>query len=359
MHRLQSMSVADHATAADVVSAPSLFAEKVFPSCLDTFKGSRSLLRYFETIGRNFSAANEGHLVNVGARWTANEYDHDVSWDVALARPVRIVAFEADSTNFLVLQHRVARHLPRTSRAVLLNERAASSTIASRLAAHSVPVAFDLLKIDIDSIDLAVAEAILRGRFRPVFIVAEYNAYTPWPLRFAALEATDRERARYGAAWAGPRYQGQYSGSNSIWPCMGASLAMWVAWGRRHDYDLLTTDKMSNVVLVDGSARRRHFAATSTSALACGHAVATFRHNRLRLNAVALLSPLDLGLGLSGIDGHCTRSETPYIAQIDDQCCPDYPAQNSSISMRDKRGRVGHAVQIQRLGALCRCDIME
>lgn len=353
--------------AAEIVSPPIIRAAGVFPRCASSSLSSRTLLSYLEAIDRAQFAAHRGVLVNVGARWSTAGYDHDVAWDLAIARPFVVVAFEADATNFRILQRRVDNHLPSTSRATLLNERAQSSTIASRLASHGVlpGPSFALLKIDIDSTDLAIAEAIVTSGMRPSLIVAEYNHFTPWPLRFAALEASSREHARYGAAWGGPRYQGEYSGSNGIWPCMGASLAMWVAWGTRHGYDLLTTDRISNVVLVESGVRRGSALRNlSTSALACGHAASTYKQNRLHAGLSPSSGggphlPLELGRALEHVDRQCTRSETPYIAEIDDLCCPNYPVENKSITFRDRRGREGRAVQTQRLSALCRCAILQ
>ena len=122
------------------------------------------------------------------------------------------------------------------------------ATVAE-LAAHGIPRdTLDLLKVDIDSADLSVTRAVLRGGFRPRLIYAELNQHVPMPIEFAALEPEAGE-ALNASYHKGTKTFAGYRGNNKIWPCFGASLGAWAALAPELGYVLLGTDR-NNVLLV-------------------------------------------------------------------------------------------------------------
>lgn len=92
----------------------------------------------------------------------------------------RGLAVECDPARFALLHH-AYRAFP----AVRLDgARVAPGNVAPLLARHGVPTDFTLLNLDLDSYDLAVAEALLDG-FRPLVVDLEVNEKVPPPVRFA------------------------------------------------------------------------------------------------------------------------------------------------------------------------------
>jgi hypothetical protein len=59
-------------------------------------------------------------------------------------------------------------------------------TLAARL--HRVPKEFDVLKVDIDSIDLPICRAIIEGGYKPTIVMVEVNPNIPPPISFYATE---------------------------------------------------------------------------------------------------------------------------------------------------------------------------
>jgi hypothetical protein len=95
-----------------------------------------------------------------------------------------------------------------------------SRNIEELLAAHQVPVDFDVLSIDIDGNDYWVWKAI--QRWQPRLVVIEYNADYPPPVRWVMQENLDHR-------WNGTNYY-------------GASLTSYVLLGRQKGYTLVATD---------------------------------------------------------------------------------------------------------------------
>ena len=61
------------------------------------------------------------------------------------------------------------------------------SNIVALLHAHDIPVGFEFLNLDIDSYDLFVIQALLKGGFRPQLISIEINEKIPPPVYFTVL----------------------------------------------------------------------------------------------------------------------------------------------------------------------------
>lgn len=301
----------------------------------------------------------EAWLVNIGARLPqgAAQWDGDLVWDIVHqrrdSRP-RVVAFEGDEGSFRVLQH---SRLARNPSVQLVNEYVSSHTIAAVLASRGVPRHFPLLKIDIDSIDLPVARAILSGGFKPTVIVVEFNQWTPLPVEFAALEPRRHERlnASYGMG---------FRGRNRVWPCMGASLASWYRLASEFGYQLLQIEQpptSANALLLRADLARAHFSGWSADHWC--HFVVFPQHwslayrlipdseysrypsrsqrvLRTRLWSAHLVSnasiktsnpydwvpapegSFDYGWVTERIESQCTKVQTPYDLRIEGACCP-------------------------------------
>lgn len=78
----------------------------------------------------------------------------------------------------------------------LLNTTVTPQNVLRVLSAHECPLEFDLLKIDIDSFDGILLEAILT-RYRPHLIQMELNPEVPPPIAFSVMYDA---RYRHGAA---------------------------------------------------------------------------------------------------------------------------------------------------------------
>ena len=62
------------------------------------------------------------------------------------------------------------------------------STIGRRLQDANVPIAPDVLKLDIDSIDLPILRSVFAAGFRPKVLMAEINPDIPPPVHRSRLE---------------------------------------------------------------------------------------------------------------------------------------------------------------------------
>lgn len=84
-------------------------------------------------------------------------------------------------------------------------ERLVPHRVGPLLAEHAVPREFDALKVDIDSIDLAILRAVLDSAFRPKVIAIEINPDIPPPIQWQleykeGLIAGNMARGAYGAS---------------------------------------------------------------------------------------------------------------------------------------------------------------
>jgi hypothetical protein len=206
------------------------------------------------------------YVVNLGAHYPWAEWDHDHAWDFVKHHPnATVVAFEMDSKRYehLLQHHRGDSHhgLLSADRAsadkiTLLHRACSTRTIVRTLEENGVPRRFALLKVDIDSFDLPLVEAIVRAGFAPTIIFAEFQNSVPLPIEFAAREPEAGELLNAS-------YQGvHWNGANRQFGCAGASLSSWAAFATAFGYTLVATDSTarrlgSNVVLLRNDAHAR------------------------------------------------------------------------------------------------------
>jgi hypothetical protein len=97
--------------------------------------------------------------------------------------PWRALLFDPSPLNAEVLRQTYAN-------AIVLQDAINSSSIVNILSAHKeLPVDFDVFKIDIDSADCDVIEALLsHGSFRPKVIVSEFNIMYPPPIHYNLVD---------------------------------------------------------------------------------------------------------------------------------------------------------------------------
>ena len=305
-------------------------------------------------LGALLGPSVEGVVINLGARWEAftKGPNRDAAWELAAANErLRVIAFEMKESHMTRLVwtlnhsvgayrriaslssssegHSTCRVAPCSSgllrRSTLLREAVHPHSICDRLASlraqpsgalDTTPV---LLKVDIDSFDWQVVDALLRCGYRPRAIFVEYNEWVPLPLTFAALAVPAG-----AAAAAAPRYGFGYNGKNVLWPCHGASLGMWDAWSRLHSYRVVAADKSNALLLADGavSAMQKRqaqvhsngAAGTSSSRL---DLLGALWHGRC--TAMARVG-VRRGLGshaeaLRTIDARCNATQTPYTLE--------------------------------------------
>lgn len=96
------------------------------------------------------------------------------------------LAVECDPVRFALLAHAYRGF----GRVRLARRRVTPGDAAAVLAEHGVPREFTVLNLDLDSYDLAVAEAILPV-FRPLVVDLEINEKVPPPVRFAVRYTPD------------------------------------------------------------------------------------------------------------------------------------------------------------------------
>ena len=220
----------------------------------------------------------QGVVVNFGAAFipagshSANS-NIDESWNFffrhASELGLKMLAVEGNRISFEQNLKRLQdKHSSLLENITSVNAYLSARTVHSEVTARQVPRRPLLLKVDIDSIDLPVAAALLHAGMRPHLLWAEHNARIPLPVKFTAAERIDdAPRPSYGM------------GMGLHWTkfhCNGASLAMWHALGTRYDYQLAYVDHQ-NVLLVPKAHGHR---VNATSELAC---FARMRQNSLRL----------------------------------------------------------------------------
>ena len=293
------------------------------------------------TSGRDVSCVNFGAKLSLGGRMDAN---HDAAWDFVLHGPsMRVAAFEPNPHDCHMLRRAVMQGAFARHNIAIECDFVRGATVAERLAAHGIPRdTLDLLKVDIDSADLSVTRAVLRGGFRPRLIYAELNQHVPMPIEFAALEPEAGE-ALNASYHKGTKTFAGYRGNNKIWPCFGASLGAWAALAPELGYVLLGTDR-NNVLLVRSDV---HAAGQfNTSSDAWCHAKTTntglAQIYRLRLARAPGVPPrrgdsirwrpeadFDYNAALMTIESRCRENQTPYLLRLPSQrpggekpCCP-------------------------------------
>ena len=318
---------------------------------------------------------NHSWVVNLGARWSgADRVNLDYAWELVKHGPPRLstVAFEGDPAQCARLERAKQARFGGAARVQLRCEFVRARSVADKLRAAGVPANFALLKIDIDSADLPVAEAVA-ARLRPQLVFVEHNSHTPLPMQLAALEADEGEplrpsyRASTGAPHAG------YHGTNRVFGCFGASLAAWDDFARRFGYEIAAT-RLNNALLVRADiaqrARARLPPARRSSTSVWCHASETHSQNsRLGMRRPPGIPPAD-ALGRlrkpAGLQPHqqwrdadggqfnyteafrrigrsCAEAQTPFRLRVPGVCCPD-AAQQAPMRMTGR----------DRVAPLCR-----
>jgi hypothetical protein len=284
----------------------------------------------------NASLTQDGvALLNVGAKIDNSLWNADPAWELAALAPrASVIAFEGDtsawantkqalvkSTRWRTLTMRGEGGPRLSSRVRLLNEYVRPSSICTRLLEEDLPrdERLVLMKVDVDSVDLPLTHAVLRCGWRPRLIYVEFNAYVPYGIHFTALHGAS-------ATYAGDAHHGK----SNLWPCRGASLALWESTAREYGYSLLTTNGHDAALFVEGSAQSLF----GTSASLWCHAGPVDERGALvrkawrprgiyppaerkpdpRPSANSLAVALEQALRI--IDNRCNATRTPYVARI-------------------------------------------
>ena len=161
------------------------------------FDGSQSLswpaaVSFERLLDEFVPAAERDHFaVNIGGQ---DGKSHDPVYPLFALRGYRGVVFEAFPPPALFTNIRAVNTTGGMHVSVGLVKGA---TIGALLGpAHfAAPTNFDVLKIDIDSIDLPVLRAVLAAGFRPKTLMVEINQAIPPPLSWTRLERTDGRAA--------------------------------------------------------------------------------------------------------------------------------------------------------------------
>ena len=281
--------------------------------CPPTFPGSHQFLRLLDIMGID---ATNGMIVNLGATLlhlgpsglvVNRRSAQDEAWQLFLRHPtlhLRMVAYEGNTSAYLAtrayLEHFELEDQHAKRRLQLVNEFVASTTLPGDLRSRGVPHAPLLLKVDIDSIDLPVLDAVL-DHFRPHLIWAEVNYAIQLPIFFAALEAR--------ASQPGPR---PTYGKGLLWRfahCAGASLAAFERLALRHSFAVVQTDS-KNVLLVRSEHSSILNASNSVRCHAHRMAVRQAEIDRHLSNRSALVAALRAREAV--IRGICARAHTPF-----------------------------------------------
>lgn len=124
--------------------------------------------------------------VNVGAR---DGIDHDPVYPLLRDLEYGAIVFEGDDTVLETLKGNMAG--VNASQSVhVIPTFVSSASIVAYLKRFNVNNDFDALKIDIDSIDMSIAKAILGAGYRPKFIMMEINPDISPPFQFYLEESS-------------------------------------------------------------------------------------------------------------------------------------------------------------------------
>ena len=316
--------------------------------CWPLFDDHRAFFRALAALGVN---ASGGTIVNIGAALRhpgqlnhasdSPDSNNDEAWnafysDDGRRHGLRMVAYEASpaaiALNELEFNRSGGRYQLDDSlrrRVQQMNEKVDVLTIGQELRRRGVPrggfsdSARDeatnklvLLKIDIDSFDLAVLDAILAAHFRPLLVFMET---TDWAhkLRFAALPPGRAQRA----GGTPPRYASVSTLKSRKFPCMGVSLQMLKEHGPTLGYVPIQDDGRRNTMLVDVHALHRRAAQLEPAA------------KRALLGATNETCFIQRGLPskhklynwtrlLELVDESCASTHTPYLVSYYGQPCP-------------------------------------
>ena len=143
--------------------------------CPPRFEGIQTFREVLSLMGERFESGTQ--IVNIGAKLTKNKENHDFAWDVVhrlyKGPGMHVLAVEAMADNFAEIKHNIPRMVGSQHNISVVNMFAHSDTIVNLLEVHGIRRRFALLKMDIDSADYAVVNAILAAGFRPAMIFVE------------------------------------------------------------------------------------------------------------------------------------------------------------------------------------------
>jgi len=281
-----------------------------------------------------------GWIVNIGAALVhpGNRHsNHDLSWDLFFREDqlkLRMVAFEGSPAAIAANEREFAtRSGPheldeeRAARLTRINEYVHAATLAGELHKRGVPRRLVLLKVDIDSFDLQVTDAVVAAH-RPLLIYVELGSGLPpltsaGALDFAALSPADGSpAARYATG------VNAYNRLSKV-GCAGATFRAWQTWGQARGYAMYAMDRQhKNALLVPAHANHR-----SSSGFSC-HAPLFKGVLGAKLNTSNGLTLADNPQGwkrvLAELDAACKRTSTPYMIRVDGECCPERLGADSS-----------------------------
>ena len=317
--------------------------------CAPTFLGIQNFFVAAHQLGFDLQGARS-MIVNLGAALRMpnpnrfNRYsNHDEAWELFFTGYERgyqfsMVAYEgsAAACDLNELEFNDTRskfHLTPTmrQRVSMVNQYVSARTIADELQKRGVPRGFLLLKVDIDSLDLAVTKAVVE-RFQPALVFVEQTTHPvkyTWvdKVPFAALENRQGEpTAHYGGVPGGSR-------GGWFFLCAGATASAWVSNAPSFGYEVLQWDgdnvvQSRNLLLVQSRDRARFEASKDSSC------------HQLLHRGEKKATDQDYWTALSKIEAGCARSNTSYRAEYKGECCPKMVG-TSSIRLRH-----------------CRCEIL-
>lgn len=278
---------------------------------LQTFTG---FIPAWEKLGLNVSDAT---IVNLGATLGRGglrngHSNEDQAWELFFQQKsstFRMVAFEGSESAFkethLLFNQSGGRYElddAMRSRVQFLHSYVRSPTIAEMLHSMHVPHAFELLKIDMDSVDFEAFVAITQ-RFHPQLVFVEK---TDWlhtkGMVFSALTqgAEQTVPAEYGKGTTGYNFRSRFA-------CQGASSRMWLTYARQlhKGYRVVQWDGGKNYLLARNEAFHKF---VDTDDPAC-FMIPAPPNSAQSLRAIAF------------IDHWCNHTKTPYYVEHDGVCC--------------------------------------
>lgn len=123
--------------------------------------------------------------VNIGAR---DGIDHDPTYAILKDLEYGALAFEGDAGVLEELKNNMAG-VNSSNNVFVIPNFASSTSIVAELQRFNLHKKFDVLKIDIDSIDMSILQAILSAGYRPKFLMMEINADISPPFQWYLKES--------------------------------------------------------------------------------------------------------------------------------------------------------------------------
>lgn len=118
------------------------------------------------------------YVVNIGAR---DGIEFDPTWELFSTHHFGGIAIEGEVEVIDKLNINMQR-CNQTGNIHVISNFTFEHTIAEQLRSKGCPVKFDVLKVDIDSLDVGVTRGLLQGGYQPGIIMVEINPGVPPPL---------------------------------------------------------------------------------------------------------------------------------------------------------------------------------